>query len=251
MFSILQRYSFESNSQPFLTGIIIFVVVFYLTKILIWKQFTTSGYKSCAISLLFSILQRYSFESNSQPLSMTSVNFFGCFLSYKDTHLKAIHNTEWAVSLSFMLFSILQRYSFESNSQPSGLLVRSFLCCFLSYKDTHLKAIHNSSVTGLPLYMVVFYLTKILIWKQFTTTIWNGWSNWGLFSILQRYSFESNSQLGVGSDFSVNRCFLSYKDTHLKAIHNNLIVINPLIKVVFYLTKILIWKQFTTLRTLQ
>ena len=168
LFSILQRYSFESNSQRFRVYNLSRCVVFYLTKILIWKQFTTRLQRLRHLNWLFSILQRYSFESNSQQFILryvgVSVVFYltkiliwkqfttlcrhcvatvCCFLSYKDTHLKAIHNSNIVSHITFLLFSILQRYSFESNSQPS-------------------KEFNQIS-------KVVFYLTKILIWKQFTT----------------------------------------------------------------------------------
>ena len=66
----------------------------------------------------------------------------------------------------------------------------------------------------------MFATAKILIWKQFTTTI------------------PKTSQL-VG-------CVCNCKDTNLKAIHN-LKADNPNTHfVVFATAKILIWKQFTT-----
>ena len=246
---------------------------------------------------MFSILQRYTFESNSQPFSNCSFCQLGCFLSCKDTHLKAIHNdalvhlcqhpvvfylakihiwkqftTSLLVSFaSFLLFSILQRYTFESNSQPVALWLVAALRCFLSCKDTHLKAIHNTHLGIYLFFSVVFYLAKIHIWKQFTTKIRSERTRQLLFSILQRYTFESNSQPPYKMYSSISCCFLSCKDTHLKAIHNrgrtftyhrrlfsilqrytfesnsqrNLIV-NGDLKVVFYLAKIHIWKQFTT-----
>ena len=44
-------------------------------------------------------IQRYKFESNSQPRSKTKDRQFGCVIRYKDTNLKAIHNPYKAASL--------------------------------------------------------------------------------------------------------------------------------------------------------
>ena len=36
-----------------------------------------------------------------------------------------------------------QRYKFESNSQPDGIVAHCSVGCLLQSKDTNLKAIHN------------------------------------------------------------------------------------------------------------
>ena len=61
------------------------------------------------------------------------------------------------------LFLLLQRYSFESNSQHIIDAHRPHLGCFSSCKDTHLKAIHNEPGCGLEPHSVVSPLAKILI----------------------------------------------------------------------------------------
>ena len=144
------------------------------------------------------------------------------------------------------MFSILQRYTFESNSQPVKNNNLFFESCFLSCKDTHLKAIHNVIKRSFFCYHVVFYLAKIHIWKQFTTGVTFIKLKSLLFSILQRYTFESNSQPSSAYQPPRHSCFLSCKDTHLKAIHNLATYPLPWAFVVFYLAKIHIWKQFTT-----
>ena len=169
-------------------------VVFSRSKIRIWKQITTR-YRWCP------------------PLSR-------CFQSVKDTNLKANHNSEWLwfilrlvvfsrskiriwkqittlvqkTKKSRELFSVGQRYEFESKSQPLvSLLVGSF-CCFQSVKDTNLKANHNGFWLFVRNRVVVFSRSKIRIWKQITTSV-NGLSkNLLLFSVGQRYEFESKSQ---------------------------------------------------------
>ena len=144
-------------------------VVLSDTKIQIWKQFTTAdggrARREC------------------------------CIIWYKDTNLKAIHNhtnvrverkpvvlsdtkiqiwkqftTSWLAALSLnSLYYLIQRYKFESNSQPSQSYMYSWLCCIIWYKDTNLKAIHNTSVDLQKVSLVVLSDTKIQIWKQFTT----------------------------------------------------------------------------------
>ena len=114
----MQRYKFESNSQQVTAKTTAKTVVFTYAKIQIWKQFTTI----------------------SQALPPTS----GCVYLCKDTNLKAIHNNKnknkICASVVFTYAKIqiwkqfttgvdksahgvplclpMQRYKFESNSQP-------------------------------------------------------------------------------------------------------------------------------------
>ena len=85
----------------------------------------------------------------------------GCFQYNRDTILKAIHNLIHLCLPTQLLFSIQQRYNFESNSQPSLSVVRWHDGCFQYNKDTILKAIHNLQTTIIKLKTVVFNTTKI------------------------------------------------------------------------------------------
>ena len=93
-----------------------------------------------------------------------------CITRYKDTNLKAIHNTPTPVINVFKLYYTIQRYKFESNSQPAAEKIRGRGGCITRYKDTNLKAIHN--VDGVD------------------------YTHYRLYYTIQRYKFESNSQLG-------------------------------------------------------
>ena len=93
--------------------------------------------------------------------------------------------------------------------------------CLWFHKDTNLKAIHNEEENNLHELEGVYGSTKILIWKQFTTTGAMVIAPWG--------------------------CLWFHKDTNLKAIHNTNDVILIKKNGVYGSTKILIWKQFTTL----
>ena len=64
-------------------------------------------------------IQRYKFESNSQPV----LRRVQCWVG---------------------LCHPIQRYKFESNSQQVSARLELMVCCVIRYKDTNLKAIHNS-----------------------------------------------------------------------------------------------------------
>ena len=97
--------------------------------------------------------------------------------------------------------------------------MRSF-CCIQWLKDTNLKANHNMIKSNTSLVSAVFNGSKILIWKQITT-----------------------SSPGLPS---APGCIQWLKDTNLKANHNMIKSNTSLVSAVFNGSKILIWKQITT-----
>ena len=167
---ILQRYYFESESQLDPKYSFQFLAVAYPTKILFWKRITAISEFHLYANVLLLILQRYYFESESQPFLQLHFLDHRCCLSYKDTILKANHSypavckvRSYAVAYPtkilfwkritaitgismepIMLLLILQRYYFESESQHNTLHSNSGNSCCLSYKDTILKANHSS-----------------------------------------------------------------------------------------------------------
>ena len=242
------------------------------TKIQIWKQFTTD---QCVVPLLHALchpIQRYKFESNSQLCCFHCSLSCGCVIRYKDTNLKAIHNTHSdpvgstiAVSSDtkiqiwkqfttgsqiwfyrVMLCHPIQRYKFESNSQQDPVLPVLLPCCVIRYKDTNLKAIHNSCLQSPAWRWAVSSDTKIQIWKQFTTRHCRRRVPLALCHPIQRYKFESNSQQSFKRSQIRVCCVIRYKDTNLKAIHNYRRCVCPRFPAVSSDTKIQIWKQFTT-----
>ena len=171
--------------------------------------------------------------------------FCGCCLSYKDTILKANHSQEeveaydytavayptkilfWKRITAFLklekqlilLLLILQRYYFESESQPHTVCIYQENCCCLSYKDTILKANHSRCLLCIIRYEAVAYPTKILFWKRITAPRTSPALLARLLLILQRYYFESESQRGQ--------------------------IQNKIQPAVAYPTKILFWKRIT------
>ena len=94
------------------------------------------------------------------------------------------------------------------------------MSCFQWFKDTNLKANHNHYLHIIHIDRVVSNGSKILIWKQITTT--------------------------DNITFPFNRCFQWFKDTNLKANHNLNAFPPDVSLVVSNGSKILIWKQITT-----
>ena len=118
------------------------------------------------------------------------------------------------------LYSVWQRYNFESNLQRVDEQYPSGVCCIQYDKDTILKAIYNSLQTTTRISTAVFSMTKIQFWKQFTTPIQCAIHQRTLYSVWQRYNFESNLQ-HFGKTAKTTSA-------------------------VFSMTKIQFWKQFTT-----
>ena len=166
---ILQRYYFESESQlimsypialfrcclsykdtilkanhsNYLLFLYPFPAVAYPTKILFWKRITAKSdvlsfglrcclsYKDTILKANHSVIVRY-VSRGAAVAYPTKILFWKRITAIAD-----VHNTRLGLLL------ILQRYYFESESQPMLLYVRwAFRCC-LSYKDTILKANHS------------------------------------------------------------------------------------------------------------
>ena len=103
----------------------------------------------------------------------------------------------------------------------TGITYSNFVShCFLWFKDTKMKANHNTQTAGALTLDTVSYGSKILKWKQITTL---------------------NS-----SPFSSMNCFLWFKDTKMKANHNGEFDRETQVETVSYGSKILKWKQITT-----
>ena len=92
------------------------------------------------------------------------------------------------------MLSVVQRYNFESESQPSNAGQNHLGSCYQLFKDTILKANHNE-VEGCHWYCrVVISCSKIQFWKRITTNGFKEGQLVGLLSVVQRYNFESESQ---------------------------------------------------------
>ena len=135
--------------------------VFNGSKILIWKQITTICFEGHLI--------------------------FSCFQWFKDTNLKANHNISTAITNGKDAVFNGSKILIWKQITTKLTNMKSFKGCFQWFKDTNLKANHNKSPTTTPYPSAVFNGSKILIWKQITTTVIDTVTDYKLFSMVQRY----------------------------------------------------------------
>ena len=109
------------------------------------------------------MVQRYKFESKSQQIVQVDALERGCFQWSKDTNLKANHNVSRSIYVPNELFSMVQRYKFESKSQLNQNIFMIEFSCFQWSKDTNLKANHNPAHINIVSRFVVFNGPKIQI----------------------------------------------------------------------------------------
>ena len=137
------------------------IVVSNGSKILIWKQITT-------IMSMF-------------------LWWIGCFQWFKDTNLKANHNKIQSRNRLHTVVSngskilIWKQITTPLTAPPAPW------CCFQWFKDTNLKANHNILTILKLLSLVVSNGSKILIWKQITTSLIASTMTIRLFPMVQRY----------------------------------------------------------------
>ena len=114
------------------------------SKILIWKQITT-------------FLELWCYNTR-------------CFQWFKDTNLKANHNFPCRMKQICPVVSNGSKILiWKQITTQLGTSFR-FNGCFQWFKDTNLKANHNTSRYGNNPVFVVSNGSKILIWKQITTS---------------------------------------------------------------------------------
>ena len=197
------------------------------------------------IGMLLLILQRYYFESESQH--GVSVHIHTCAVAYPTKILfwKRITARWRRNELLWLLLLILQRYYFESESQHD--IIDAEVVEAVAYPT---KILFWKRITAQALY-IVQDLTLLLILQRYYFESESQLKNEQAFIdsllllILQRYYFESESQRYLAGENKVLRCCLSYKDTILKANHSEKKpqVLNTC--AVAYPTKILFWKRIT------
>ena len=166
------------------------------------------------------MVQRYKFESKSQLYTAFGNRAACCFQWFKGTNLKANHNKPSDFLSSCKLFPMVQRYKFESKSQPYWSITTTSGCCFQWFKGTNLKANHNTGSSAIARPTAVSNGSKVQIWKQITTPEQAYHVVSGLFPMVQRYKFESKSQRYRKRMIKEERCFQWFKGTNLKANHN-------------------------------
>ena len=93
-----------------------------------------------------------------------------CIQWLKDTNLKANHNRVWLFFLSHLAVFNGSKILIWKQITTTPCFIRKNTGCIQWLKDTNLKANHNYLNFGWILILAVFNGSKILIWKQITTT---------------------------------------------------------------------------------
>ena len=151
----------KANHNNEKTGEVFPMVVSNGSKILIWKQITTQDAQTR--------------------------KYYCCFQWFKDTNLKANHNLlrqdqRWLRVVSNGSKILIWKQITTRSDNTSYLR-----CCFQWFKDTNLKANHNTTAIAYFSSFVVSNGSKILIWKQITTFLFYYLELQMLFPMVQRY----------------------------------------------------------------
>ena len=93
-----------------------------------------------------------------------------CFQWFKDTNLKANHNHQWYRNRLWSVVSNGSKILIWKQITTDLLSWKELCCCFQWFKDTNLKANHNYIIGKGYKLCVVSNGSKILIWKQITTS---------------------------------------------------------------------------------
>ena len=129
LYVLMQRYTFWSNSQLLLALSTFVPVVRANAKIHILKQFTTVLIFSSVQAMLYVLMQRYTFWSNSQHQLSCTAHLWVVRANAK-IHILKQFTTLMAKVLCFsLLYVLMQRYTFWSNSQLSKVLTSTPLSC--------------------------------------------------------------------------------------------------------------------------
>ena len=148
------------------------------------------------------------------------MQYENCSQWFKDTNLKANHNTNLPNVLHVRIVPNGSKILIWKQITTDETGKTALSDCSQWFKDTNLKANHNVIISCIATFCIVPNGSKILIWKQITT-------HWCYYC-------------------SYSNCSQWFKDTNLKANHNNTNLHKQSGTIVPNGSKILIWKQITT-----
>ena len=129
LYLMCQRYKFESESQRGTTSLNDEVAVFNVSKIQIWKRITTQYPEGIHRRWLYLMCQRYKFESESQPFTVSKSVDIAVFNVSKIQIWKRITTNPQIQISEKSLYLMCQRYKFESESQLRKVSFVSIRSC--------------------------------------------------------------------------------------------------------------------------
>ena len=134
--------------------------------------------------------------------------------------MRANHNGWWRDKQGIWVVSNVSKILKWEQITTRGTRVLMADCCFQCFKDTKMRANHNSIIHAYSIPIVVSNVSKILKWEQITTIC------------IRKSTYHS--------------CFQCFKDTKMRANHNTSTIVAIPTMVVSNVSKILKWEQITT-----
>ena len=175
-------------------------------------------------SRLLLLPQRYVFSSKSQHSINSSIPLVGCCCYHKGTYFQANHNSHLATQCLAAVVVATTKVRIFKQITTASILFNLWRCCCCYHKGTYFQANHNPLPFINQSISVVVATTKVRIFKQITTKRRCTSRRCWLLLLPQRYVFSSKSQ-------------------HLERTVK-------LLDVVVATTKVRIFKQITTQRTI-
>ena len=115
-----------------------------VSKILIWKQITTSNGSLTCIRRLFPMVSKILIWKQITTKTFAPLEMGSCFQWFKDTNLKANHNLTLVVLLHLWVVSNGSKILIWKQITTGVGNIIGTRSCFQWFKDTNLKANHNS-----------------------------------------------------------------------------------------------------------
>ena len=169
LFLKVKDTNFESNSQHRIYSFLRDFAVSESQRYKFWKQFTTATTYTPTLIPLFLKVKDTNFESNSQLMNKQINPPFAVSESQRYKFWKQFTTAGNDTSFNAKLFLKVKDTNFESNSQPTRVLLAWKKSCFWKSKIQILKAIHNLLNVGCSGLIAVSESQRYKFWKQFTT----------------------------------------------------------------------------------
>ena len=247
LYAIYQRTQSESKSQLKQSFQLYNSSVCNLSKNTIWKQITTRVNRTAENLSLYAIYQRTQSESKSQLWFGDVPNGGVCMQSIKEHNLKANHNSGEVTAIQWGSVCNLSKNTIWK--QITTIAIASAANCrlYAIYQRTQSESKSQRRWSSYTDHRSVCNLSKNTIWKQITTGVRRHHVHRPLYAIYQRTQSESKSQQFSCGLALFTFCMQSIKEHNLKANHNQTIAEDTLLTSVCNLSKNTIWKQITTL----
>ena len=191
-------------------------------------------------------IQRYNLKANHNHTSWLPLRPWGAYHEFKDTIWKPI-TTWWLLKRNEVLVLIMNsKIQFESQSQPSHVIVFSGDRCLSWIQRYNLKANHNKAAAVAWYVFGAYHEFKDTIWKPITTKVFRNIGKAVVLIMNSKIQFESQSQHGFEDYKELVRCLSWIQRYNLKANHNSKGFASVFVGGAYHEFKDTIWKPITT-----